>query len=58
MSETGSTPGTVYIVSGARTPMGGLHGALATLSAIEFGTLAIADAVRRTAPRDRQNPQG
>lgn len=37
----------VVIVSGARTPMGGLQGALAGVSAIELGSAAIAETVRR-----------
>ena len=45
MSETNTNA--VYIVSGARTPMGGLQGALAELTAVELGTAAIADAVKR-----------
>jgi len=38
---------TVVIVSGARTPMGGLQGSLAPVSAVELGTLSIAEAIRR-----------
>ncbi|MBQ62091.1 MAG: acetyl-CoA C-acyltransferase [Gammaproteobacteria bacterium] len=45
MSETNTNA--VYIVAGARTPMGGLQGALAELTAVELGTAAIADAVKR-----------
>lgn len=37
----------VYIVSGARTPMGGLLGALSPVTAVELGTTAIAEAVKR-----------
>lgn len=37
----------VVIVSGARTPMGGMMGSLSTLTAPELGGVAIADAVRR-----------
>ena len=37
----------VYIVSGARTPMGGLLGSLSGASAVELGTTAIAEAVKR-----------
>src|SRR5690625_4270008 len=40
---------TVVIVSGARTPMGGLQGSLAPVSAVELGTLSIAAAIRRAA---------
>ena len=41
-------PGAVYIVSGARTPMGGLQGSLAELSSVQLGTAAIEEAVRRS----------
>lgn len=37
----------VYIVSGARTPMGGMLGAFSSLTAVELGTTAIAEAVKR-----------
>ena len=37
----------VYIVSGARTPMGGMLGSLSSLTAVELGTTAIAEAVKR-----------
>ncbi|WP_372779512.1 acetyl-CoA C-acyltransferase [Litorivivens sp.] len=37
----------VYIVSGARTPMGGLLGSLSGASAVELGTTAIAETVKR-----------
>ena len=39
-------PGSV-IVSGARTPIGKLNGALATLAPVELGGLAIAEALQR-----------
>ena len=41
------TQDAVVIVSGARTPMGGMMGSLSTLSAPELGGVAIADAIRR-----------
>ncbi|MCL6416166.1 acetyl-CoA C-acyltransferase [Aestuariirhabdus sp. Z084] len=37
----------VVIVSGARTPMGGFQGSLASVSAPELGSIAIAEAVSR-----------
>lgn len=37
----------VVIVSGARTPMGGLQGSLSGATAVELGTASIAEAVRR-----------
>jgi acetyl-CoA C-acetyltransferase len=37
----------VYIVAGARTPMGGLQGSLADLTSVELGATAIQEAVRR-----------
>ncbi|GAA3939317.1 thiolase family protein [Litoribacillus peritrichatus] len=37
----------VVIVSGARTPMGGLQGALSALPATELGAIAIEEAVKR-----------
>ncbi|MGB1906427.1 MAG: thiolase family protein [Spongiibacter sp.] len=37
----------VYIVSGARTPMGGMLGSLSDVTAVELGTTAIAEAVKR-----------
>lgn len=37
----------VVIVSAARTPMGGLQGSLSALSAVELGTAAVAETVRR-----------
>jgi acetyl-CoA C-acetyltransferase len=39
----------VFIVSGARTPMGGLNGSLSPVSAPELGTTAIAAALERAA---------
>jgi len=39
----------VVIVSGARTPMGGMLGSLATVSAVELGTAAIAATLQRAA---------
>lgn len=38
----------VYIVSGARTPMGGLLGSLSGATAVELGTTAIAEALKRS----------
>ena len=38
---------TVVIVSGARTPMGGLQGSLSSVTAVELGTTAIQAAVQR-----------
>lgn len=37
----------IYIVSGARTPMGGFQGSLADATAIDLGSTAIAEAVQR-----------
>ena len=37
----------IYIVNGARTPMGGLMGDLATVSAPELGSTAIEAAVSK-----------
>ena len=37
----------VVIVSGARTPMGGFQGSLATVSAPELGAISISEAIRR-----------
>lgn len=37
----------VVIVSGARTPMGGLQGSFSGVSAVELGTVAIAETVKR-----------
>ncbi len=37
----------VVIVSGARTPMGGLQGSLSAVSAVELGSIAIAETVKR-----------
>lgn len=37
----------IVIVSGARTPMGGMLGSLATLTAPELGGVAIAEAIKR-----------
>ena len=37
----------VYIASGARTPMGGLQGSLANLTAVDLGASAIRDAISR-----------
>ncbi len=44
----------VVIVSGARTPMGGLQGGLSALSAVELGAAAISEALKRSglAPTD------
>ena len=39
-------PGSV-ILSGARTPIGRLNGALATVAPVELGALAIAEALQR-----------
>lgn len=38
---------TVYIASGARTPMGGMQGCFTDLTAVELGGLAISEAVNR-----------
>lgn len=38
----------IVIVDGARTPMGGLQGALSGVTAVELGTAAIAETMRRT----------
>jgi acetyl-CoA C-acetyltransferase len=38
----------VVIIAGARTPMGGLMGELSPLSAVELGTAAIAETLRRS----------
>jgi len=37
----------VYIAAGARTPMGGLQGSLADLTAVDLGAFAIKDAIAR-----------
>jgi acetyl-CoA C-acetyltransferase len=37
----------VYIAAGARTPMGGLQGSLADLTAVDLGAFAIRDAISR-----------
>ena len=37
----------IVIVSGARTPMGGSQGSLASVPAVELGALAIREAVAR-----------
>ncbi|MDI9244947.1 acetyl-CoA C-acyltransferase [Marinobacter sp. CHS3-4] len=46
----------VVIVSGARTPMGGFQGSLASVSAPELGAISIAEAIRRAGlqPKDVQ----
>ncbi|MCC7127922.1 MAG: acetyl-CoA C-acyltransferase, partial [Microbacteriaceae bacterium] len=38
----------VVIISGARTPLGKLKGALANLSAVELGTIAVKAAIERS----------
>ncbi len=40
--------GNVYIASGARTPMGGLQGSLSSLTAVNLGATAIAEAIARS----------
>lgn len=40
-------PNSVYIAAGARTPMGGLQGCFADLTAVNLGSAAIAEAVNR-----------
>ena len=47
MTDTANTTGEVYIAAGARTPMGGLQGALADLTAVELGAAAIKEAVKK-----------
>ena len=47
MTDTTNTTGAVYIAAGSRTPMGGLQGALADLTAVEVGAAAIKDAVKK-----------
>ncbi len=42
-----SNQDSVVIVAGARTPMGGFQGSLASVSATDLGALAIAEAVKR-----------
>ena len=37
----------VYIAAGARTPMGGLQGCFANMTAVDLGSVAIAEAVAR-----------
>ncbi|GIZ12318.1 acetyl-CoA C-acyltransferase [Pseudomonas sp. NCCP-436] len=46
----------IVIVSGARTPMGGFQGSLASVAAVELGATAIREAVRRAGiePNDVQ----
>jgi acetyl-CoA C-acetyltransferase len=46
--ESGMSEDTVVIVSGARTPMGGLQGSLATVPATELGSIAVTAAVERS----------
>lgn len=38
----------IYLVAGARTPMGGFQGSLADSSAVELGSTAIREAIRRS----------
>ena len=38
----------VYIIDGARTPMGGLMGELSTLSAVNLGEVAIRSALEKS----------
>ena len=38
---------TVFVASGARTPMGGLQGSLSNLSAVDLGAIAIKEAITR-----------
>ncbi|MCH7742376.1 MAG: acetyl-CoA C-acyltransferase [Proteobacteria bacterium] len=47
MSETETNTIAVYIAAGARTPIGGLQGALASLTAVELGATAIKEAIHR-----------
>ena len=39
---------TVYIVNGARTPMGGLQGCFSSISAVELGAAAIEETLKRS----------
>ena len=39
---------TVYIVNGARTPMGGLQGCFSSMSAVELGSAAIEETLKRS----------
>ena len=39
---------TVYIVNGARTPMGGLQGCFSSISAVELGSAAIEETLNRS----------
>jgi acetyl-CoA C-acetyltransferase len=47
MTESGSPNGSVYVVSAARTPIGKFGGALAAVTAVELGGVAIRAAVER-----------
>ncbi len=47
MNQSAISPEAVYIVSGARTPMGGFQGAFTNLSAVVLGAAAIKEAVSR-----------
>ncbi|MCH8256566.1 MAG: acetyl-CoA C-acetyltransferase, partial [Proteobacteria bacterium] len=47
MSATETNTIAVYIAAGARTPIGGLQGALASLTAVELGATAIKEAIHR-----------
>ncbi len=47
MTVNSDTTSTVYIAAGARTPMGGLQGALSGLTSVELGAAAIEAAINK-----------
>ncbi len=48
MTDTSSNHRPVFIVDGARTPMGGLQGVFADMSAVQLGSAAVSAAVERS----------
>jgi acetyl-CoA C-acetyltransferase len=45
---------TVYIVNGARTPMGGLQGCFSSMSAVELGSAAIQETLKRSCIEEKE----
>ena len=45
---------TVYIVNGARTPMGGLQGCFSSMSAVELGSAAIEETLKRSCIEEKE----
>ncbi len=45
---------TVYIVNGARTPMGGLQGCFSSISAVELGSAAIEETLKRSCIEEKE----